>query len=84
MATKNVVVHSINLDGEARCVDVFARPDGSFGYEEYRREPEDGRGWYAIGHTASLVFATSNEALIAAVAEVAWLAGALASKPANK
>jgi len=27
-----------------RCVDVFARPDGTFGFEEFRRDPED-MGW---------------------------------------
>ena len=24
-----------------RCVDVFSRPDGTFGFEEFRRDPED-------------------------------------------
>ncbi|HEY2564091.1 MAG TPA: hypothetical protein VGI44_10300, partial [Acidimicrobiales bacterium] len=24
-----------------RCVDIFSRPDGTFGFEEFRRDPED-------------------------------------------
>ena len=41
MAHLNKVIRSINAPGDARCVDLFARPDGSFGFEEYRRDPED-------------------------------------------
>ncbi len=25
-----------------RCVDLFSRPDGSYGFEEFRRDVEDG------------------------------------------
>ncbi len=24
-----------------RCVDIFKRPEGTFGFEEFRRDPED-------------------------------------------
>src|SRR2546428_12349041 len=30
------------------CVDVFARADGTFGFEEYRRDPEDGAMWRSL------------------------------------
>lgn len=46
---KHRVVRSINLAGDARCVDIFERADGSLGFEEYRRDAEDCRGWFAIG-----------------------------------
>jgi len=74
MAEKNVVVRSFNMDGENRCVDIFRRPDGTYGFEEYRREPEDGRGWFAIGNYSSRSFATSMNALATAKASVPWLA----------
>src|SRR6266403_513923 len=32
-----------NAEGN-RCVDIFRRDDGSFGFEEYRRDPEDRGG----------------------------------------
>jgi hypothetical protein len=80
MADKNVVVRSLNMDGEARCVDIFCRPDGTYGFEEYRREPEDGRGWYAIGSYSSRSFETSMDALANAKANVQWLASVIDSK----
>jgi hypothetical protein len=44
MAHANRVLRSIETDDAARCVDLFVRPDGTFGFEEYRRDIEDGRG----------------------------------------
>ena len=49
MAPKNKVLQSINLDGETQCVDIYQRPDGSYGFEEFRRDTEDNRGWFPIG-----------------------------------
>ena len=71
---KNVVVRSFNMDGDNCCVDIFRRPDGTYGFEEYRREPEDGRGWFAIGNYSSRSFATLMNALTNAKASVRWLA----------
>jgi len=70
---KNRVVKSINMPGELVCVDVFERPDGSFGFEEYRRDPEDGRGWFPIGRYAGLVFDSPEAALAEAERRVSWL-----------
>lgn len=36
-----VVRASIGNPGSDRGVDVFCRPDGSFGFEAFRRDPED-------------------------------------------
>ncbi|RTL63773.1 MAG: hypothetical protein EKK41_22815 [Hyphomicrobiales bacterium] len=73
VAPKNRVVQSFNQDGETRCVDVFMRPDGTYGFEEYRRELEDGRGWFAIGGYAGQQFVSFDAALHAAAAKVPWL-----------
>ena len=81
MAHENEVIRSVNLEGETICVDLFRRPDGSFGFEEFRRDPEDGRGWYPIGHHAGRRFATYEAAADAAVESVGWLdAGILAAR----
>lgn len=77
MAHKNKVVRSINLEGEMICVDIFRRPDGSFGFDEYRRDPEDGRGWYSIGHHGAKRFICADSALAEARARVGWLSDAL-------
>tara|TARA_R110002072_G_scaffold237045_2_gene394564 strand:- start:1632 stop:1865 length:234 start_codon:yes stop_codon:yes gene_type:complete len=74
MAHENTVIQSINLPGEAVCVDIFQRTDGSFGYDEFRRDPEDGRGWFSIRHADGLTFDTAQAALDAAIQAVEWLA----------
>lgn len=79
MAHANQVIQSVNLTGETICVDIFRRPDGTFGFDEFRRDPEDGRGWYSIGHHGDLVFATEVLARQTAIREVHWLADALKS-----
>ncbi|KIN64086.1 hypothetical protein Z946_2973 [Sulfitobacter noctilucicola] len=73
MAQVNKVVRSVNAPGETLCVDVFMRPDASFGFEEFRRDPEDGRGWYPVGHHSAEVFKTAEEAWGRAVQIVTWL-----------
>ena len=78
MAHTNKVIRSINLDGETICVDVFLRPDGSYGFDEFRRDPEDGRGWYSIGHHGAACFGTFDQAFAAAKEKVSWLTDATA------
>ena len=71
MAAK--VLNSIQNDAGDYCVDIFRRVDNSFGFEEYRRDPEDGRGWFSLHRYAGLVFDTEADALAEARATVAWL-----------
>lgn len=75
MAHVNKVIQSVNAPGDLMCVDVFCRPDGTYGFEEFRRDPEDGRGWFAIGHHAGQMFASADAAYAAACATVEWLDG---------
>ena len=69
----NKVIRSIEAPGGLVCVDVFRRPDGTFGFEHYRREPEDGRGWFAIGYFSDQIFPDAETALSAAIRNVPWL-----------
>ena len=73
MAHKNKVMQSINTPGGGRCVDIFLRPDGSFGFEEFRRDVEDPSGWFAIGGHMGKNFATEQEAVNQAKVAVSWL-----------
>jgi hypothetical protein len=73
MARKNVVIRSYNLDGETLCVDIFRRPNGTYGFEEYRREPEEGRGWFAIGDYSARSFDGESDAVTNAKASISWL-----------
>ena len=51
---------------------VFEREDGTFGFEEYRRDPEDGQGWFVIGHHGHHSFNSFEAAEEAAKSTVAW------------
>ena len=66
MAHINKVIKSFSGYDDSICVDVFMRPDGTFGFEEYRRDIEDARGWFPIGHYSSLIFQSEAEAVISA------------------
>ena len=44
-----VVTKLISSDEGLRCVDIFFREDNSFGFEEYRKDPEANEGWFKIG-----------------------------------
>lgn len=79
MAHVNKVLRSMNDPGAARCVDIYRRPDGTIGFEEFRRDVEDGRGWFPIGGHSNRVFTGEAEALAAALAAVAWLGSAIGS-----
>jgi len=73
MAHINKVLRSIETPGGDRCVDLFRRPDGSFGFEEYRRELEDGQGWFPIGFHDGKIYPSESDALEAAQKDVVWL-----------
>lgn len=61
-----------NPDG-TRCVDIFVRDDGSYGFEEFRRDPEDGPYWRITGNFATLRHASREAAEEAARRTVGWL-----------
>jgi hypothetical protein len=72
--TKTItVLRSIETPDGGRCVDLFRRADNSFGFEEYRRDTEDGRGWFPIGHYSGTGHASEAEALTGALSAVSWL-----------
>jgi hypothetical protein len=60
-----------------RCVDVFVRPDGSFGFEEFRRDPEDMGAWTPVAYYSTTQFKTEADAVSAARDAVSWLPSAL-------
>lgn len=80
MAHINRVLRSIETDDGGRCVDLFVRPDGSFGFEEYRRDSEDGRGWFPIGGYAAVVFTAEAAMLAEALVCVPWLRHAVGGR----
>jgi hypothetical protein len=73
------VVASPSTPAVDRCVDIFRRPDGTFGFEEFRRDPEDMGRWTPIAYYSGREFASEAEAINAARAVVAWLPAVLDS-----
>ena len=69
-----VVMDSIENRQHDRCVDIFMRQDGSFGFEEFRRDVEDAGAWTPVSYFSGLRHASKAEALTEAVRRVAWLA----------
>ncbi len=70
---RNKVSRSIEAPGGGLCVDIFQRPDTSWGIEEYRRDVEDASGWFMTGYLGEVHYETEQQALNAAVNAVTWL-----------
>jgi hypothetical protein len=72
-----VFVSVENLEHD-KCVDFFSRADGSYGFEEFRRDIEDGGQWTPVQCYSDVTYAPSADALAAAERCVSWLAHVLA------
>ncbi len=73
MSVRPIVLRSIETEDGLKCVDIFQRSDGSFGFAEYRRDFEETAGWRPVGGLAELVFPDECTALDAARSHVPWL-----------
>jgi hypothetical protein len=71
---------SVENSEHDRCVDMFSRPDGSYGFEEFRRDIEDGGQWTPVQYYSGARYVSSAETLGAAERCVTWLAEILARK----
>ena len=75
-----VFVSLENLEHD-RCVDFFSREDGSYGFEEFRRDIEDGGQWTPVHYYSSVAYLSPADALDAAERCVHWLIDVLSRKP---
>jgi hypothetical protein len=64
-----------------RCVDIFVRLDGTFGFKEFRRDPEDAGRWTLIGDYSYQTLPTKDEALRAAKSSLPWFAKTIKDRP---
>ena len=72
---KNLVLRSIESDLGNWCVDIFLRPDGTYGFEEFRRDVEDAGCWQSLNRFSSLAFENEAGVFERARRDLAWLAG---------
>lgn len=64
-----------------RCVDFFSRENGSYGFEEFRRDIEDGGQWTPVQYYSDVTYVSSADALDTAERCIPWLVDVLAQKP---
>jgi hypothetical protein len=69
----NRVLSSLENPWGNQCVDIILRDNGTFGFEEFRRDPEDGGLWQRLNNHAHLVFSSEAQAVAAAKECVPWL-----------
>ena len=79
-----IVFSSVENNEHDRCVDIFARPDGRFGFEEFRRDVEDGGEWTPTAFYSGTHYATADAAYQAAEEAIDWFREALRKQPALK
>lgn len=75
-----LVLASIGNGEPDRCVDLFGRPDGGFGFEAFRRDVEDAGLWTAVADHSVAAYGSKEAALTAAIDAVGRLAKALAAR----
>jgi hypothetical protein len=67
------VMATLHNESADRCVKVIRRPEGGFGLQEFRRDPEDAGGWTLVSDPCGSIYATEGDAVAAARAGVGWL-----------
>jgi len=67
-----LVFDSVENPQHDRCVDFFSRPDGSFGFEEFRRDPEDAGAWTPVSYFSGLRYASRQAVVGEAHRRIAW------------
>jgi hypothetical protein len=66
------VLQSIEDTEGLRCIDLIAHDDGTFGFKEFRRDPEDAGRWTLIADYSELNCATKDETWRRAAAAIGW------------
>lgn len=72
-----LVFISLENDHHDRCIDLFERPDGTCGFEEFRRDAEDAGAWTPVSYFSERSLPGRRAALLAAIASVPWLGAAV-------
>jgi hypothetical protein len=74
------VFDSIENAEHDRCVDLFRRPDGTFGFDEFRRDVEDAGAWTPVAYYSGVAYDSADRALAAAQSKVGWLGTAVEAR----
>jgi len=66
------VTKSVDNQELNRCIDIIELQDGSYRFQEWRREPEDISGWFLMLDSYPNIFMSEAEAITAAKRAVTW------------
>jgi hypothetical protein len=66
------VIQSIEDTDGLRCIDFIQHTNGTFGFKEFRRDPEDGGRWTLIADYSQPGWDTKDEAQRRAASVIAW------------
>jgi hypothetical protein len=69
----SAVVTTLHNESGDRCVKVIRHAEGRFGFQEFRKDPEDAGGWTLVSDARGSIHATEGHAQAAARAGVGWL-----------
>lgn len=75
-----LVIESIEDETATQCVDIFRRTDGSFGFEHFRRDPEDQGRWTPVAYYSAARFDDEPSARRSAQSCVVWLGGSMGKR----
>jgi len=73
MSSEQPVIESFESSDGVHAVEIFRRPDGTFGFEEYRHDPEDRGVRLVAGEYSALRYDSAAGAQAAAFEAVPWL-----------
>jgi hypothetical protein len=68
------VIATLHNEHADRGVKIVKRSEGAFGFQEFRRDPEDAGGWTLVSDASRAAYATQEQARDAARASIPWLA----------
>jgi hypothetical protein len=71
------VIATLHNEDADRAVKVIKGSDGTFVFNEFRRDPEDAGGWTLVRENASGTYATEAQAV--AAARAGWLRDVVSS-----
>jgi len=66
------VTRSFDNPEKNRCVDIIEALDGTFQFQEWRREPEDISGWFLMRDGSPNVFCSESQAILEAKLAITW------------
>jgi hypothetical protein len=76
-----LVFTSVENSDHDRCVDFFSRPNGTYGFEVFRRDVEDRGEWTPVSYYSGAIHPSRETALEAAMRSVTWLDDAIKHSP---